>query len=140
MSASARRVYRHAWVKIMGWIAAGMWALSAVLNFVWFGELSVISLVLPVLWGLLAILYSRPYAVIEGQSITLAVAPIRPTTLAWDEIVSYEEPKPGIGKLTLSSGKKLTVRVKDVRLDDQSVLREVLRSRRPDWADATIAG
>lgn len=121
-----RKVYRRRWMTIAYGVVAAMWTVNTILNFVWFGELGALNIVLPLLWAFLAMIYGRPYAVVRDHDFTIAVAPLRPRTLARDQIVSLEEAKPGIVKLGLADGGKLVVRVKDVRKPDQEYLRAVL--------------
>ncbi len=124
-----RKVYRKPWIAAIAGVAAAVWLLNAVLNVVWFGELSVLNIALPLLWAFVAVLYARPYAVANTDAITLAIAPLRPRTLAWNQIVSFDEVKPGIARLGLADGGKLTFRLKDARVQDQEYLRSVLQPR-----------
>lgn len=121
-----RKVYRKSWVKIMFWVVAAIWVANTIMNFVWFGEPGVLGFALPLMWAFIAVLYGRPYVIVRERDITVAAAPLRPRTLSREQIVSFEEAKPGIAEVGLAGGAKLVVRIKDVCDADQEYLRTEL--------------
>jgi hypothetical protein len=122
-----RRFYRPVWLIGAGWAAAGLWAVSGVMNLVWFGDTSPVNLMLPVLWGALALLYSRPIVVLREDGLDLAAALLRTRSVLWAEVASCSEVKPGVFELTLAAGGKVLVPVNSVRKVDRAALASELQ-------------
>lgn len=129
------RFSRPTFLTVAGWVAAAGCLLSAVLSVVWFGEVSLLQWGLVVLWTALAVLYSRPYAVISTDKITLWVSPLRPKSILWQDVASVERLKPGFIRLHLPGDKTVGVLTASVRKDSRASFEAELERYLPALSD-----
>jgi hypothetical protein len=112
--------------------AAALFALTGVLNLVWFGELDSFALYLAVglLWAGLAFLNSRPYAQLSQDSLSVRLAPVRPyRVVPWSSVTSAARTGSNAIDLGLADGSKIRLQLAAVAANRRDEFVAALEAR-----------